>query len=70
MKDDQGELVADCESILGRWRKYFSQLLNVNGVNDVRQTEIHTHELVPEPNASEFELVIEKLKIHKSPGID
>jgi len=26
--------------------------------------------LVPEPNASDIELAIEKLKIHKSPGID
>jgi hypothetical protein len=26
--------------------------------------------LVPEPSASEFEMAIEKLKRHKSPGID
>jgi len=44
--------------------------LNV-GVNDVRQTEIHTAEpLVPEPSASVVELAFEKLKSHKSPGID
>jgi hypothetical protein len=44
---------------------YFSQLLNVHGVNDVRQTEIHTAEpLVPEPSAFEVEMAmaIEKLK--------
>ena len=71
MKDDTGDLVADCRSILGRWRKYFSQPLNVHGVNDVRQTEIHTAEpLVSEPSASEVELTIEKLKSHKSPGTD
>ena len=51
------------------WRNYFSQLLNVHGVKDVRQTEIHTAEpLVPEPSA--FEFAIEKLKNHKSPGIN
>jgi hypothetical protein len=45
------------------WRKHFSRLLNVHGVNDVRQTEIHTAEPpVPEPSAFEVELVIEKLK--------
>jgi hypothetical protein len=45
--------------------------LNVHGVNDVGQAEIHTAELlVPEPSASEIELAIEKLKSHKSPGID
>ena len=70
MKDDKGDLVADSHSILARWRNYFSQILNVYGINDVRQTEIHKAEpLVPEPSASEIELAIEKLKSHKSPGI-
>ena len=46
-----------------------SPRLNVHGINDVRQTETHTAEpLIPEPSASELELAIEKLKIHKSPG--
>jgi len=45
-------------------------MLNVHGVNYVRQTEIHTAEpLVPKPSASEVELAIEKLESHKSPGI-
>jgi len=58
-------------SIVARWRNYFSQLLNVNGVNDVRQTEIHTAEpQVPEPSAFEVRMSIEGLKIHKSPDID
>ena len=38
VKDEKGDLPADSQSILGRWRKYFSQLLNVYGVNDNRQT--------------------------------
>jgi len=43
----------------------------VHGVKYVRQVEIHTAEpLVPEPSAAEFELAIDKLKSHKSPGID
>ena len=64
-------MVADSHSIMARWRNYFSQLLNVHGVNDVRQAEIHTVEpLVPEPSAFEIELAMEKLKSHKSPGID
>jgi hypothetical protein len=59
-------LVPYSHSILALWRKHFSQLLNIHGV---RQTELHTAEpLVPEPSAFEFE--IEKLKSHKSPGID
>jgi hypothetical protein len=71
VKDDKGDLVADSHSIVTRWRNYFSQLLNVHGANDVRQEEIHTAEpLVPEPSAFEVELAIEKLKSHKSSGID
>jgi hypothetical protein len=70
-KDKKGDLVADCHSILARWRNHFFQLLNAHGVNDVRQTEIHTAEpLVPEPSDSEVEMAIEKLKRHKSPGVD
>jgi hypothetical protein len=48
------------------WRNHFSQLLNVHGVNDVRQTEIHTAgSLVTDPIAFDFETGIEKLKTHK-----
>jgi len=64
-------LVTDCHSIVARWRNHFSQLLNVHVLNDVRQTEIHTAEpRVTELSAHVFELAIEKLKSHKSPGID
>jgi hypothetical protein len=71
VKDEKGDLVADSHSILARQRNHFSQLLNVHGVNDVRQTEIHTAELlVPEPSALEMEMATEKLKSQKLPGID
>ena len=71
VKDEKGDLVADSHSIMARWRNYFSQILNVHGVSDVRQAEKHTAEpLVPEPSVLEVELAIEKLKSHKSPGID
>jgi len=57
-------LVADCHSVLARWRNDFSQLLNAHGVNDVRHTEIHTAEpLVPETSAFEVEMAIEKLNV-------
>jgi hypothetical protein len=69
--DEKGDLVADSHSVLARWRNHFFQLLNVHGVNFVRQTEIHTAELlVPEPSACEIEMAIEELNGHKSPGID
>ena len=64
-------MVTGSYSILARWRDYFSQLLNVHGVHDVRQTETHTAgPLVPEPSDFEVDLIIEKLKSHRSPGID
>ena len=71
VKNEKGDLVADSHSIVARWRNYLTQLFNVHGVKDVGQAEIHTAEpLIPEPSASEFELAIDKLKCHKSPGID
>ena len=71
VKDEKCGLVADCYSIVARWRDYFSQLLNVHGVNDIKHTVIQTAEsLVPEQNAFEFELAIEKLRSPKTPGID
>ena len=71
VKEETGDLVTGSYSILARWRDYFSQLLNVQWVHDVRQTETHTAEpLVPEPSAFEFELAIEKFKSHKSPGVN
>jgi hypothetical protein len=57
--------------MMARWRNCFSQILNAHGVSDVRKPEIHTEgPLVPVPSALDFELVIEKLKSHKTPGSD
>jgi hypothetical protein len=42
VEDENGDLIPYSHSILARWRNNFSQLLNVHGVIDVRQTEIHT----------------------------
>jgi hypothetical protein len=45
--------------------------LNVHGVDDVRQTEMHAAEpLVHEPSCFEVGIAIEKLQRYKSPGID
>jgi len=70
VKDEKGDLFTDPHRILARWRNLFALLLNENGVNDVRKA-VHTAEpLVSEPSAVEVEMAIEKLKRHKSPGID
>jgi len=71
LKDGKCDLVTDSHSILKRQRNHFSQLLNIQGFNDVRQTEIHTAgPLVPEPSAFKLEMANEKLKRHKSLGTD
>jgi len=44
VKDEKGHLVTHSQSILAGWRNHFSQLLNVYGVNDVRQRDLHTAE--------------------------
>jgi hypothetical protein len=51
VKEEQGDFFVEYPSILARWKNHFSQILNVHGINDVRQAEIHTAELlVPEPS--------------------
>jgi hypothetical protein len=46
-------------------------VLNVHGVHDVGQMDIHMAEpLVPEPSLVRVEIAIGKLKSYKSPGTD
>jgi hypothetical protein len=52
-------------------KNYFSQLLDVYRVSDVRQIEIHTAEpLVPALAHLRLKIAIAKLKRYKSPGSD
>jgi hypothetical protein len=71
VKDENGDLLADSQNILNGWKNYFSQLLNVHNVSDVRQIEVHTAEpLVPGPSHLEVEIAVAKLKKYKLPGSD
>ena len=61
-------MVADSLSILAKWRTFFSQLLNIHGFNDVRQTEIHTVEplgLSQVPSSLSWLLKIYKVTNHQ-----
>jgi hypothetical protein len=59
VKDENGDLLAGSHNIVNKWKNYFSQLLNVHRVRDVRQIEIQTAEpLVPDP--SPFESTIDQ----------
>jgi hypothetical protein len=71
VKDENGALLVDSHNILNRWKNYFSQLLNVHNVSDVRQIEVHMAEpLVPGPSRLEDEVAMAKLKKYKSRGSD
>jgi hypothetical protein len=41
VKDENGDLLADSSNIVNMWKSYFSQLLNVHSVSDIRQLDIH-----------------------------
>jgi hypothetical protein len=70
IKDENGNLLADPQSV-NRWKNFFNQVINIHGVHDVRQKDIHTAEpLVTEPSLVEVEIAIGKLKSYKSPGTD
>jgi len=46
VKDENGDFVTDCHSIVARWRNRFSQLFNVYGVSNVsRQKYIQQNHL-------------------------
>jgi hypothetical protein len=71
VKDENGDLLADSHNILNSWKKYFSQLLNVHNFSDVKQTEIHTAELlVPVPSRLQVEIAIANLEKYKSGSYD
>jgi hypothetical protein len=62
VKDENGDLLANSHNILNRWKNYFSQLLNVHNVSDVRQIEVHMAEpLVPGPSCLEVEIAVVKI---------
>jgi hypothetical protein len=71
IKDENGSLLTYPQSVLNRWKNFFNQVLNVHGVHDVRQMDIHMAELlVPEPSLVKMETAIQKLKMYKSPCTD
>jgi len=58
VKDD-ADMVAYSHGILYKWKNCFFQVLHVHGVNDVRQTEMHTAEpFVPEPSSFRLKLLL------------
>jgi hypothetical protein len=51
---------------MNTWKNYSSQVLNVHGNNDVRETDIHIAEaLLYEPRFFQAEIAIEEVKYIK-----
>jgi hypothetical protein len=71
VKDENCDMFVDSHNILNRRKNYFSQLLNMHNVSDIRQIEIHTAEpLVPVFSQLEVENAIAKLRKCKLPISD
>jgi hypothetical protein len=69
--DENGNLLADPQNVLSRWKNFFNQVLNIHGIHYVRQMDIHTAEpLVPEASLVKVKITIGKLRSYKSPGTD
>jgi hypothetical protein len=71
VKDENGDLLAGFHNILNRRKNYFSQLLNLHRISEVRQIEIRTAKpLVPDPGHVVFDIAIALFKRYISPGCD
>jgi hypothetical protein len=71
MKDENGDVLPGSHNIMNGWKNYFSHLVNVYRVSDVRQIEMHTAEmLVPYPSPLEVEIAVATLKRYKSLDCD
>jgi hypothetical protein len=40
IKDENGKLLADPQSVLDRWKHFFDQVIHVHGVHNVKQMYI------------------------------
>jgi hypothetical protein len=61
IEDENGNLLADSQSVLNGWKIFFNQMPNVHGIHDVRHLDIYTAEpLVPESSLLEVEIAIGK----------
>jgi hypothetical protein len=41
IKDENGNLLADPQNVLNKWKIFFNHVLNVHGVHNVRQEDIY-----------------------------
>jgi hypothetical protein len=71
IKGENDNLLADPQSVLNRQKNVFNHVLNVHGVHDVRQMDLHMAEpLMPEASLVEVEIATGKLKRYTCLGTD
>jgi hypothetical protein len=71
VKDENGDLLAESNTILNRRKSCFSHLLNVYYICEIKQIETYTAgPLVPGLSHIDFHISIAKLENYKSPGSD
>jgi hypothetical protein len=71
VKNQNGELLADSHNILSKLKNYYSQLLNMHNISNVRQIDLHIAQpLLSGPSRLEVEIAIANLKKFKSPRTD
>jgi hypothetical protein len=59
VRDENGDLLADSQDILIKWKNSFSQLLNIHRASDIGKIEIHTAEpLVPDLSFLRLKLLL------------
>jgi hypothetical protein len=67
LKDENGNMLSDPQNVLNRWKNFFNEVLNVHGVHDIRQMDIHMAEpLLPCRSG----ICYDELKSYKSLGTD
>jgi hypothetical protein len=67
IKDENDNLLADPQSVFNKWKNFFNQVLNVHGVHDIRQMDIHMAKpLLPELSLVKVKTAIGKLKSYNA----
>ena len=74
MKDKEGKTITDANDVKARWEEYFEELYNdPNPVDEsvlLQLPDCSDQDAVPDIMREEVSRAIQKLKMHKTPGID
>jgi hypothetical protein len=60
VKDENGDLLADSNASINRRKSYFSRLLNIHKVSDVRQKYLQLSYYYPDPVILRLKLILQR----------